>query len=81
MAPDVLNAVQLIIHLFLISEAFIFLINTQWECILSYDNSTVGLKTKRPGGIRTWDLLVCRRTLIPLCHAELKIIPSVYIKP
>jgi hypothetical protein len=29
MAPDVLNAVQLIIHLFLISEAFIFLINTQ----------------------------------------------------
>jgi hypothetical protein len=39
---------------------FIFLKYTQWQCILSYDNSTAmykSLKTLHPGGIRTRDFL------------------------
>jgi hypothetical protein len=44
------------------SEAFIFLKCTQWQCILSYDNSTAvyvykDLKTLHPDGIRTRDVL------------------------
>jgi hypothetical protein len=49
-----------------------FLEYTQWHCILSYDNSTEMYKflvTLHPGGIRTRDLLFCRRTRWPLCHA------------
>jgi hypothetical protein len=45
---------------------------TQWQCILSYDNSTAMykfLKTLHPGGNRTRDLLFCRRTRWPLCDA------------
>jgi hypothetical protein len=51
---------------------FIFLVYTQWQCILSYDNSTAMfkfLKTLHPGGIWTRHLLFCRRTRWPLCHA------------
>jgi hypothetical protein len=42
------------------------------NAILSFDNSTAlykDLKTLHPGGIRTRDLLFCRRTRWPLCHA------------
>jgi hypothetical protein len=45
--------------------AFIFLKYTQWQCISSYDNSTAMYKfpkTLHAGGIRTRDLLFCRRT-------------------
>jgi hypothetical protein len=42
-----------------------FLKYPQWQCILSYDNSTAMykfLKTLHPGRIQTWNLLFCRRT-------------------
>jgi hypothetical protein len=45
---------------------------TQWQCILSFDNSTAmykDLETLHPGGIQTRDLLFWRRTRWPLCHA------------
>jgi hypothetical protein len=45
---------------------------TQWQCILSYDNSNAMynfLKTLHPGSIRTRDLLFGRRTRWLLCHA------------
>jgi hypothetical protein len=48
-----------------ILKAFNFLKYTQWQCKLSYDNSTAMhkfLKTLHPGGIRTRDLLFCRWT-------------------
>jgi hypothetical protein len=47
---------------------------TQWQCILSYGNSTAMyklLKTLHPSGIPTQDLLFCRRTRWPLCHVAM----------
>jgi hypothetical protein len=63
--------------LFLINfffEESIFLNRTQWQCTLSFDNSTAvytykGLNTLHPGGIRTRAILFYRRTRWPLCHA------------
>jgi hypothetical protein len=51
-----------------------FLKYTQWQCKFRFDNSTAmykDLKTLRPGGIRTWDLLFWRRTRWPLCMPRL----------
>jgi hypothetical protein len=59
-------------HEFKKFKAFIFLKCTQWQRILSYNNSTAMdkfLKTLHPSGIWTQDLLFCRRTRRPLCHA------------
>jgi hypothetical protein len=51
-------------------KAFIYLKYTQWQCTLSYDNSTAMykfLKTLHAGGIRTQNLLFC--TWWPLYQA------------
>jgi hypothetical protein len=47
-----------------------FIKYTQWQCILSFGNSTAMCKyLKTLHGIRTEDLLFWRRTRWPLCHA------------
>jgi hypothetical protein len=61
-----------VVLFFIIFEALLFLKYTQWQCILSFDNSTAMYKDLKPlhtGGIRTRDLLFWRRTRWPLCHA------------
>jgi hypothetical protein len=60
--------------LYLLKNIFkhFFLKYTQWQCILSYDNSTAMykfLKTLHPVGIRTRDCLFSRWMRWPLCHA------------
>jgi hypothetical protein len=55
-------------HLFFSSAC----IHTMTKQIWSYNNSTARckfLKTLQPGGIRTRDLMFCRRMRWPLCHA------------
>jgi hypothetical protein len=57
---------------FFIHFKHLFFWSIQWQCILSYDNSSAMykfLKTLHPGGIRILDLLFWRRTRWPLCHA------------
>jgi hypothetical protein len=64
---------KLISVLYITFLAFVFLKRTQWQCILGYDNSTAMYKlqkTLHPVGIRTRDLLFCRRTWWPLCHTD-----------
>jgi hypothetical protein len=59
-----INAITFILF-FLIWKHIFFSKYTQWQNILSFDNSTAmykDLKTSHHGGIRTWDLLFWRRT-------------------
>jgi hypothetical protein len=53
-------------------KTFLFLKYTQWQCKLSYNHSTAKykfMKTLHPRRIWTRDVLFCRRSRWPLCHA------------
>jgi hypothetical protein len=53
-----------------------FLKYTQWQCQLSFDDSTAmykDLKTLHPGGIWIRDVLFWRQARWPLCHAASRV--------